>query len=289
MTYEWGSKRLLGEKIFSDLTFKDVDLGDSVNVLVSELKISGFQTNSNVMISGCSHTHSFDDVFVGGEVTSVAGGTGGIEELMERDSRCLLTVGREEGQVVLVVANDGQDVGVSGPGLLEPILEGGEATLDSGGQSSTHALLHTLGGVLLHVVEGKRGHLSSHDDLLEVRDRHQGFFKISLSLREFLVDCASVIEQEALGGYVHLISDCRSRIVSSTDLELIIEGLSVLRCLVCFFHLSCGSFFIHVQGVDGLANFDEEKRGCKVRKEDSESHIWYFILLKRPPQLHLNQ
>lgn len=45
ITYEWGSGRLLVEEILSDLTLKDVDLGDGVNVLISQSSISGLLTD----------------------------------------------------------------------------------------------------------------------------------------------------------------------------------------------------------------------------------------------------
>jgi len=141
----------------------------------------------------CLQTHSVHDFLVGAEVASVAGGTSGIEVLMERDF-LLVTVGREQGEVVLVIANDGLDVGISGPGLLEPALEGGEATLDSGGESTTQGLLDTLRGVLLHVVEGKRGELSSHDNLLEVGDLEHGFFHLDSTFSKLLFCCAIHIE-----------------------------------------------------------------------------------------------
>jgi len=94
MTYEWASRLFTSEEILSDLTLKDVNLGDTVNVLFSQIYVSGLLANTDVCILFRRHTHSVHDFLVGREVASIAGGASGIKVLMERDSP-KLTVGWE--------------------------------------------------------------------------------------------------------------------------------------------------------------------------------------------------
>ena len=100
-------------------------------------------------------------------VTVIASSRGGIIVVREV-KRFIILAGREQREIVLIVANNSREVRFARPGGLEPGLEGLPATLDGSVEATPDVPLGVLGGLCDQIIKGQLGELATDEHLLHV-------------------------------------------------------------------------------------------------------------------------
>ena len=114
-------------------------------------------------------THLIYDLLIVSKISQIFRSSCSLKELLDADLRGLVIRG-EQGKIVLVVAHDVFNVRLTTPSLSKPVLEGFEATFGRSLPNRICFCLNLIRSVRLKIIEGDGGKLTTHYDLLKIRN-----------------------------------------------------------------------------------------------------------------------
>ena len=115
------------------------------------------------------HAHLIYDLLIVSKISQTLRSFCSLKVFLEADLRSLV-IRSEQGNIVLVVAYDMLNVRFTRPSLSKPVLKGFEAPYGLLVPNRRCLCLHVIRSVRLKVVEGDGGKLTTHYDLLEIRN-----------------------------------------------------------------------------------------------------------------------